>query len=321
MSVLQQYDVAVQRIQEAMTRIFAARAKVQSHWVEAYRAFQFSPVKRLPAELLGLSSVGLLRVSAVCGRWREILLDTPRLWSNIAVDGKYWPHDRAKRDKLLDTLRAILEQAGTRPLALSLSHIRAIESRVMPILAEHCERWQRLVVNSADSFPIWSNVEGIFESLEQIRFANLPKYSYYNIFENAPKLAHATLVRPAECRSLPWSQLLSLTYHLIERSDITKVLSLMPQLSHPGAAFILKDPIIHRCCQAQHISSGCVGPDGRQVVQCLTLHLHTLAVTWFTTWRTKDFRSLALRSSFDRTLRVLKLTSIIMTQELLDALI
>ncbi|KAJ7651032.1 hypothetical protein FB45DRAFT_1078402, partial [Roridomyces roridus] len=83
----------------------------------------------------------------------------------------------------------------------------------------------------------------------------------------------------------------------------------------------IHDPIIHRCCQAQHISSGCVGPDGRQVVQCLILHLHTLAVTWFTTWRTKDFRSLALRSSFDRTLRVLKLTSIIMTQELLDALI
>ncbi|KAJ7138111.1 hypothetical protein C8R44DRAFT_607122, partial [Mycena epipterygia] len=108
------------------------------HYVDRCRGV-LAPVRRLPPEILceifaslssssskifnsaeelhKLSKSGLLRISQVCTHWHRLVMGTPRLWSDIAVNASHWPEDATR---FLDILRVSLERGGQYPLTLSV---------------------------------------------------------------------------------------------------------------------------------------------------------------------------------------------------------
>ncbi|KAJ7685793.1 hypothetical protein DFH06DRAFT_970642 [Mycena polygramma] len=101
-AALAQYDSEIERVQETLQQLRADREKLQE-FLDRCRSLP-SPVRRLPPEILheifaflsgpstgwtdSLADVAksdLLRISAVCASWRNLVLGSPRLWSEIAL--------------------------------------------------------------------------------------------------------------------------------------------------------------------------------------------------------------------------------------------
>ncbi|KAJ6460462.1 hypothetical protein C8R47DRAFT_123707 [Mycena vitilis] len=168
-SELARYDAEIQRIQSVLSALVSECATLEAH-IQACRSV-FSPVRRLPMELLGeifglclppyeesappkhldsfselrrLADYDLLRLSQVSSSWHKIALGIPRLWSTITVNTNRWlcPSTSASA---LSLLGIALQRSGGFPLSISASFRRDANSRaVIRLLAKHAERWQHL---------------------------------------------------------------------------------------------------------------------------------------------------------------------------------
>ncbi|KAJ7926201.1 hypothetical protein B0H13DRAFT_1470188, partial [Mycena leptocephala] len=118
-------DSEIQKLQEALQAMLSDRTKLQTY-VDGCRS-TVSPIRRLPPEILceifaSFSSPTeykseLLQISHVCVRWRSLVMDTPRLWSNIAIDASMWTPES---DRFIQLLRLCLERGARHPLTLSV---------------------------------------------------------------------------------------------------------------------------------------------------------------------------------------------------------
>jgi hypothetical protein len=159
------------------------------------------------------------------------------------------------------------------------------------------------------------------------------------IFQDAPQLQHVHL-RTFEmpfCPKLPWGQLRTFTYQAGEfATDLVPFMAFLGNLSHPEAAFELRDfspkrldltlplpPIRSTISSLLVVLNEAEQPQSTetlgQIFGCLTLprlrELHIPPHWSQTYWPLNQFESLSSRSSFHDTLRVLELHGITITED------
>ncbi|KAJ8083168.1 hypothetical protein PM082_009037 [Marasmius tenuissimus] len=200
-----------------------------------------SPIHAIPPEILKMifsfrcesnvlsrsSPPDALRLSMVCGRWRDIVFSTPRLWSSIEIDFGSWTKDF---DVLSQLSQLFLKQSQTSPLRLSLTVANNSDETegALPILrtiVEHCERWEHLsLMTKTQQFPRLATFDSVHGRLPLLKSLFLKPASYqsesnrpWECFVTCPAL-HILHVKPPPSRfhlpgqqlSLPWTQIKTL---------------------------------------------------------------------------------------------------------------
>ncbi|KAJ7121771.1 hypothetical protein C8R43DRAFT_74536 [Mycena crocata] len=360
---LARYDAEIGRLQETLRDLFADRSKLQEY-TDGLRA-TMSPIRALPAEILGeiftpfslsgsasksyeeeldnLAKVDLLDLSKVCSRWHRVVLGTPRLWSDIAVDLYYcqWSEDAGEFIHLLSTA---LKRGAHHPLTLSLvvgdyNNVELEHSvSTFTLVAQHSRRWKHMYFRGHPSgFDSMSHIKGKLDILETLSI-EWEQDAVVDLFEIAPRLTKVSVnfENAQLCPKLPWDQLRSFTCIDANSEKISHITGLMQSLSHPEAAFeLLRFYPAAMAAAPDHppavtstISSFLVEmwPNVNlalgDIFGCLTLpHLRKLFVVRVAgskgpiPWPAKKFESLSLRSSLCDTLRVLELTAVAITDD------
>ncbi|KAF5389778.1 hypothetical protein D9757_006016 [Collybiopsis confluens] len=125
-----------------------------------------SPVRRLPNEILlrifssccqenDISSTlpgaaAALTLSAVCTKWRAIVMSSPACWSNLTVEAPYEDIDEEEEaeeeEELARRVEIYLTRSKNHPLILDLdpSHRSYGEHPVLALLAQESQRWKVL---------------------------------------------------------------------------------------------------------------------------------------------------------------------------------
>ncbi|KAL0064156.1 hypothetical protein AAF712_008878 [Marasmius tenuissimus] len=224
--------------------------------MEKYRSL-LSPVHRLPSELLleifgHLCKVNQLddntlapasALSMVCGRWRQVALASPRLWSSISM---YLYCSEGRRDKVIANLtRLFLERSRRAPLRLWIDFPWDPEEyhdgrTILDILEEQSERWEEVEVHGRELF-------ASSQSRGDIHLPNLKHLALYtwtpdspqsswplDRFKHCPVLtSFYTDVAQTEDRiELPWMNIRVLKLEYCTEMRALTVLTSFPNLEH-----------------------------------------------------------------------------------------
>ncbi|KAJ7058322.1 hypothetical protein C8F01DRAFT_1147870 [Mycena amicta] len=230
------------------------RAQLKA-WLDGHRSARVSFIRRLPSELLAeiieiyagfpedeqffgedlgklapgkleltrLAKRNLLELAKVCFRWREVVMGTPKLWSNISANVRAWPMSPFSRTTSLSLISASLARSGDQTLTIRLfdSQLAYDTTRqILQLLVPVAERWRHLQI-SLDCLELLEETKGRLDSLESLTLTppldclsgQSPKGNY--IFAIAPpKLNAIFLSAPTELipRLLPWRQIRSYTH-------------------------------------------------------------------------------------------------------------
>ncbi|KAJ7605774.1 hypothetical protein FB45DRAFT_1140804 [Roridomyces roridus] len=298
--------------------------------------------ERMTNQPVNLLAAELWRISRVCARWHGVVMGTPTLWTNVVVDGS-----ERFLEQLLPALRVSVKRAMPRSLTVQLQSLDSYSRRfhdALDLLAQSSKHWRRLSVDltNAQRYPrirtTLFGLKGKLDCLQELRLVNVQQGDLGDTFETARELRRATIIARGRqtVPDLPWSQVVSLTYlgtPSPHAADLHAVFRVMANLSHPDAAFTLRvvgdTGYLPRV--TSHISSFSLyfasftiwrTPHmeawGR-LWDSLTLpHLHTLTIGPYDLidddpppWPEVQFRSLSRRSSFHRTLRVLRIANVV----------
>ncbi|KAL0581615.1 hypothetical protein V5O48_000431 [Marasmius crinis-equi] len=171
-----------------------------------------APVHRLPDEMLirtlllerGTDLVALdpnviartIELMMVCGRWRDLILSYPGLWSDLAVRFALWEDKFPALERLV---RIFMDRSGKRPLSLELgfegvsNDMEPHAATIIRILAHDCARWRR--VSFCDALPIGNLLQqipspAVFSDLQALRISSREPLSsaVYSFFGNSPAL-------------------------------------------------------------------------------------------------------------------------------------
>ncbi|KAJ7438210.1 hypothetical protein B0H11DRAFT_1884695 [Mycena galericulata] len=358
------------RVQATLQEMLDARSRLQAY-VDGFRV-AVSPVRRLPPEILceifgmfsssslfthhspreemeNLAKSELLQISQVCAHWHRLIMGTPSLWSDVAIDPEEWPRDPTNCDRFLNLIRVALQRSAPSPLHLRMRLYDlppSVPRSILTSLAEYSRRWEQLTLYvSPSELAAISRIKGTLDSLKDLSLVVLssdpPPDNSIDIFEWAPRLTHANLSAPSVgCKRLPWHQLQSLTYYGSNPQDIAASLALMAYLSGPRTTFKLRR---FSACHVEiplslsPITSGvfsftielwtksnpqlAVQVLG-EILDCLTSpRLQQLCVRaevsrrHLILWPVNQFESLSLRSSFCDTLRILEISHVSITED------
>jgi hypothetical protein len=275
-------------------------------------------------------------------------MDTPGLWSDITVHAYRWTQES---DRFMQLLKLCLERGARHPLILSvhsgtLSSVQA--QALFELLAEHSDRWERVsFLMAVDELKPFRPVDRGLDSLRSLSLElisvteeEMADIGNVDIFEDASNLQHVHLstYNVPFCPKLPWRQLRTFTYQGVYVTDLAPFMAFIGNLSHPEAAFELRDfnparvdsilplspirstissllVVLDTYMAEHHQSTQALG----QILGCLTLpHLRELHIPLQraqTYWPVNQFESLSSRSSFYDTLRVLELSGIAITED------
>ncbi|KAJ6537625.1 hypothetical protein B0H19DRAFT_1382379 [Mycena capillaripes] len=344
-AALATYDSTIQTLQETLQSMLADRSKVKTYWSV------IAPVRRLPSEILcevfallslpsgnprtqqqeldNLSKSQLLRISGVCTAWHNLIMGTPKLWSDIAVDIFRWL-TTADSVKFINGLKTCLQLGEQHPLTLTV-HLNgdpySLSETVLELLAEHSNRWDRVFfVMTAFQLNMLRRVMGKLDALRSFRY----------IFFFQPDCAIVPF-----CPKLPWRQLRTFTYKTDGNvRDFSPFIAVMGNLSHPEAAFQLHamndrlptltpglSPIestisfllvdLSAIRDPQPTSQGLGDALGRLTLRYLRelrfICTHYPGSVMF--WPVSQFETFAARSSFQDTLRILEIPSVVITED------
>ena len=240
------YDSEIRGLQATLNDLMAGRDKLQEYVAGCKSVI--APIHQLPAEILceiftpfsqnpfledvdswkderrNLAKSDLLVVSHVCAHWRQLILETPRLWSNIAVYLYYWPQG-SESLQLLELLVTALERGGSHPLQLKLdlglSNLPvAAQQLLIHRLVQHSHRWQNVELEvEARQLALFRDMKGRLAILKSIDLhicdaddQPVPEAAPdFDGFELAPQLTQVNLTFEADlrdwCPKFPWSQL------------------------------------------------------------------------------------------------------------------
>ncbi|KAF8146490.1 hypothetical protein K438DRAFT_1944552 [Mycena galopus ATCC 62051] len=168
--------------------------------------FKFSPQK-LPIPLL---------LSQICKAWKDVVLDTPKLWAIFRICVEFWPTDHGLGSR---RLAKWVERAGSSPLSFVLERIQPhfdtpkSPSQILgPILALST-RWQtvglRLPRRDLITDQFRSGLHGKLPTLEELHISPVGSdETVITAFELAPSLRSVFLrgLSPTLIL-LPWNQL------------------------------------------------------------------------------------------------------------------
>ncbi|KAK0205590.1 hypothetical protein DFS33DRAFT_1329507 [Desarmillaria ectypa] len=154
-------------------------------------------------------------LSQVCGRWRDIVLSFPQLWSRV--------HIAERRSRFspgpLAQLQTALARARSYPLWIEYFEAADPGAHMWSVILAHCTHWKTISISFVTpEFP--SRLPGnqhILPLLESFDF-RFDRYMVRGVsiqenaldgFSTAPQLRQVSLygIRSPSCLKLPWSQL------------------------------------------------------------------------------------------------------------------
>jgi hypothetical protein len=218
----------------------------------------FSPINRLPAELLTeifhlltweASDVSV--VAAVCNRWRILALSTPQLWSTIHVDlDKEHSHSQA------DMVRTWLRRSAMCSLSVTLQHDDEDDSDsphpVIDVVVPYSHRLEYF------SIYIFKNVihalsplKGQLPILQSLRLY-VPNFteledSLYDIFLDAPQLRilDTNVHVPSRAIGYPFAQLTQCCIRGVYSSECLQVLRIARNITTCTFTELRDDSVIN----------------------------------------------------------------------------
>ncbi|KAK7049396.1 hypothetical protein VNI00_005997 [Paramarasmius palmivorus] len=220
-----------------------------------YRSL-LSPVHKMPPEVLGNvfafaceeQTVSFrpdhipqpLLLSAVCGRWREVAVATPFLWTSININFAAWEKVEHYRH-LLQQTQLFLERSKISPLHIYLNFNYKLPRddavSTLTVLVSHSNRWQRLILAGVTQDCLR---QAVFSPLEQY---GLPMLVHLDVsgltdqdtedadfvcqlFAHCPSLTSLRMkndeVNPVRT-SLPWQQIKMLETYFMYESGLNLV--------------------------------------------------------------------------------------------------
>ncbi|KAJ8076658.1 hypothetical protein AAF712_000294 [Marasmius tenuissimus] len=200
-------DEELERCEKELNRLNAAiivvqnrRATIQRE-MESYRAL-LSPIQKIPPEILTEvfmfcaedidypdTMEDMMTISMVCGRWRELALSVPALWSHIYLCLGVVPRDTGNYYPALRRyVETFLERSGNAPLTFTLSWDQAESGNldmsvdevsvtsIFDALRTNSSRVRALrlnVLTSIDDDRILKRLKASYPSLEYLDFSFL----------------------------------------------------------------------------------------------------------------------------------------------------
>ncbi|KAF5386390.1 hypothetical protein D9757_006691 [Collybiopsis confluens] len=158
----------------------------------------FSPIHRLPSELLGgiflhlcedrsssffYRSLPPITIAAVCNRWRTLCISHSRLWRVFSVFSR--PGDRHRH--ILDLM---IERSKQQPLTLYFQHQMTSPLHIIPSkLLACCTRWEHVFIVAPSLRSLYPYLVGLqFPALESLTLATHDDEGDMDMFINSPKL-------------------------------------------------------------------------------------------------------------------------------------
>ncbi|KAK0224160.1 hypothetical protein IW262DRAFT_877832 [Armillaria fumosa] len=157
-------------------------------------------------------------LSQVCGRWRDIALSFPQLWSRVHITGRRKLFSLG----LLARLHAALGRARSYPLWIEYSETADPGVHMWPVLLAHCAHWKTVSIffltpefpsrlpGEQYSFPLLESLDFRFDRY-MVRGFSIQENALDG-FSTAPRLQRVSLygIRSPSCLKLPWFQLTSI---------------------------------------------------------------------------------------------------------------
>ncbi|KAJ7218187.1 hypothetical protein C8J57DRAFT_1482851 [Mycena rebaudengoi] len=305
------------------------------------------------AELDRLANIHLLTLSRVCGQWHRIVMDTPALWSTFSLNGVLWSSPY-RLEKAMTLLGAGLARTGTAPIEVRIFDdmgARPLAPLVFELLAKHSHCWRTAEFCCSIEGIDLSVLKGklhILQRLEIDIWNMRPGHTAINFFDSASRLD--TLIVPGsllgKIGAIPFNQLTGLECDRVEPEDIPRAISFASEL-RPGSRFHLSadvaganqhfpvrspprtSPISRFSCRlmgdfyVRHSRRGLGG-----IFASLSLpnleELQLLSDQYpkvVAEWPHAQFLALSARSGFHRSLKVLRIAEVLITDEDLIAVL
>ncbi|KAJ7145112.1 hypothetical protein C8R43DRAFT_550704 [Mycena crocata] len=209
---------------DSETRLLALQDFVQIH------RSMVSAMRRLPSEILSeifTYCVGQQDgcrprvVSAICSRWREVVLSTPRLWCDI-----YLREEEIRLPSLHSLLSLQLERSAQVPLSIVFSYLHD-DISILELLLTASDRWQSLDLDlTTDQHEHVRGSSNHFPLLRKLVVRITPSFDLGNLSRPLPLLEDLTLSWPP-CpipSKFPWTGLLNCTLFHCSSSEALSVL-------------------------------------------------------------------------------------------------
>ncbi|ESK91769.1 hypothetical protein Moror_10598 [Moniliophthora roreri MCA 2997] len=256
---LQEFQVEISRLQTAILALEARREGLKQ-MMEKYRSL-LSPIHRMPLEVLtnifkfycnvNVLEIGTLSpamtLSAVCGKWRELTLNTPSLWASLSICYCSW--EGYELEPLIQLTQLFMERSKTSPLTLDLDFFTSDfdEEEYDPkpplaILVQHSSRWYDVrwcFMREQMNHPTFEPLRSHLPMLQYLDIrANdegnpVDEDDTWDLFSDCPCLHTVTLLSMgfplSDTILLPWQQITVLTVdgNLVK---IFRILSHCPSL-------------------------------------------------------------------------------------------
>ncbi|KAK7043021.1 hypothetical protein VNI00_008759 [Paramarasmius palmivorus] len=250
---LRDHETEINRLRASLASMENKRDGLKKK-ILRYRSL-LAPVHRIPPEILQnvftffcedtwleKTLTQPLTLSRVCGRWREIVLSTPSLWSTIAIDYAEWPKDFHWLDFLV---HLFLDRSKTSPITLTLNfeddELRQDAVPSIEALVRHSSRWHRLrlygIRQDVIQNPVFAPIKGSLPILVELLIEE-DSYEFDDefrceLFGHCPALTTIS-IRP-ECpltlaSMLPWGQIRHAKISNSFTNDGISFLKLLPNL-------------------------------------------------------------------------------------------
>ncbi|KAK1221257.1 hypothetical protein PQX77_015917 [Marasmius sp. AFHP31] len=215
----------IRRLNEEISRLQTERDELQ-RFVDGHLALA-APFRRFPADIWGEIFAHCLPVNkmnvavctvkeapllltAICRDWREIALNTPRLWSSVhlsvsspppTTESDHLYHER--QEATLQGMKLWLDRSGSRPLTLSIHIVdntsppmspgefddeSTICSKLMNLLVGYSRRWKSLSLGSGVKPSHQRALEGLIADdvplLETVHTGDVNLFTDFHTFFN-----------------------------------------------------------------------------------------------------------------------------------------
>ncbi|KAJ7744668.1 hypothetical protein B0H16DRAFT_1559787 [Mycena metata] len=345
---LARYDTEIERLERTLSKLKSDRALLKSY-LEGCQSV-FSPVRRLPSELLveifdscpigsdrfspttpveeeedRISQGHLVRLSQVCSWWHNVVMKTPRLWSTITVDASVWFRSSRSSATLLARVASSLNRSANFPLTLRavVDPDHPSEAPLIILLGQHCRRWKKVFLwMQVDAFGLLAEARGNLPMLEDLTFASAtirdaPSANEFFAIENLE--SHSLLLDTLSL--LPTEASCSLVVHpaiLVIPLDFPRATS---NISSLRIGFNAKFSTLNIANYA-----ACTEATLGQIFDSIVLpHLRRLHILRdqgpLPRWNTTQFSDFASCSSLSQTLRSLEICAIVDDVKVLECLL
>ncbi|KAK1220547.1 hypothetical protein PQX77_016687 [Marasmius sp. AFHP31] len=251
---IQMLNAEISRLEGVVTKLEGQREAVDKE-IMNYRSL-LSPIHRMPPEVMveifrfccsfsNLHPYGFgappppLELSSVCGRWHELVLNTPTLWTSLsAYNSSSYPNTR-----VYHTAKLFMDRSNSAPLAVNVQYHGPPDHRpdFFEPLVQNSRRWVRLelsTVPAAFEAQIYNRLRGELPLLKylvlrdsiSVEHSGSPvgEAPFLGAFQLAPPLRSVTLIgRLATPRlALPWKQIKNIR---IQSCTVDRLLPILAQ--------------------------------------------------------------------------------------------